>query len=238
LSDGRIHVTLSCGEQSSETYAEWLDAGAHRYLLRIESSDRQLYEAIHPQDDNHSFDTRLDRLEALKDLGYQTGTGVMIGLPGQGIGQLADDLLFFREFDIDMVGMGPYVEHHDSPLSNQTKQLWPDSERFEMTRKMVAVLSLMMPDINIAATTASEALVPHSREMLIASGANVIMPNISPVKYQGNYDLYSNKPNTHFDKSGDFKAFVSRVNKLGYLLVPEEWGDSQHFHKKYKGCPV
>ena len=171
-------------------------------------------------------------------LGYQTGTGVMIGLPGQRTEQLADDLLFFREFGVDMIGMGPYVEHRESPMSNRSKQLRPDSERFEMTRKMVAVLRLMMPDINIAATTASEALVPQSREMLIASGANVIMPNITPLQYQGQYDLYSNKPNTHYDPKGDFKSFSDRINALGYVLTPEEWGDSQHFHKKIRDCIV
>ncbi|MGM0531791.1 MAG: radical SAM protein, partial [Bacteroidota bacterium] len=116
ISGGTMGVTLSLGEQPEEVYREWLDNGAHRYLLRIEASNRELYKKLHPNDSKHDYDNRLESLRTLQRVGYQTGTGVMIGLPFQTYEDLADDLIFMRDFDIDMVGMGPYIEHQDTPL--------------------------------------------------------------------------------------------------------------------------
>lgn len=238
LSGGKMHVTLSCGEQSEDTYKEWLEAGAHRYLLRIETSNEKLYRAIHPDDIGHCQKGRLDALRSLRDLGYQTGSGVMIGFPGQTVGDLADDLVFLKEFDVDMVGMGPFIEEKESPLYPLRHQLWTGSERFFMTRKMVAVLRLMMPDINIAATTASEAILPGSREILIATGANVIMPNITPPDYRADYSLYDNKPNTGFSRNGRFRAFTLKLERSGYRLLPGDPGDPRHFRRKQAGIPA
>ncbi len=116
IDGGSLGVTLSLGEQSEETYRRWFEAGAHRYLLRIESSNEELYYKIHPRNDKHSFRRRIDCLESLKSIGYQTGTGVMVGLPFQTLDHLAEDLLFFRRMDVAMVGLGPYSPHPDTPL--------------------------------------------------------------------------------------------------------------------------
>jgi len=123
ISNQTLGITLSLGEQTEETYKKWYDAGAHRYLLRIETSNKKLYEKIHPAD--HSFDERIECLARLKRIGYQVGTGVMIGIPEQKIEDLANDILFFKEKDIDMIGMGPYVRHGDTPLgknANNSKE--------------------------------------------------------------------------------------------------------------------
>ena len=150
LTNGNLRVTLSCGEQTNETYQRWFDSGAHRYLLRIESSVPSLYRRIHPDDEMHSHERRLECLYALKEIGYQTGTGVMIGLPFQSAEDLADDLLFMKNFDIDMVGMGPYLEHARTPLYQHRESLLTPGGRFFLTLKMIALLRIMMPDINIA----------------------------------------------------------------------------------------
>lgn len=115
MTDGKLGITLSLGEQSRETYQRWFDAGAHRYLLRIEASSEALYRRVHPDDDMHRYHRRLECLKIIQETGYQTGTGVMVGLPFQTMGDLADDIIFMRDFDIDMCGMGPFIEHSDTP---------------------------------------------------------------------------------------------------------------------------
>ncbi|MFW6268310.1 MAG: [FeFe] hydrogenase H-cluster radical SAM maturase HydE, partial [Marinilabiliaceae bacterium] len=164
---GALGITLSLGDQTPETFHRWFKSGAHRYLLRIETSDEELYKQLHPKDEKHDFHRRLESLKAIQDAGYQTGTGVMIGLPGQTLRHLANDLLFMKNFDIDMVGMGPYIEHEHTPLFREKEKLWPLKERFLTSLNMVAVLRLMMPDINIAATTAMQAIDPMGREKAI-----------------------------------------------------------------------
>ena len=129
---GKLRVTLSCGEQSSDTYKVWHDSGAHRYLLRIESSNPELYKKLHPKDENHSFQRRLDSLFNLQQTGYQVGTGVMIGLPFQTLDDLAGDLLFMQQFSIDMVGMGPYLEHEETPLYEFREMLLPGKKGFSL----------------------------------------------------------------------------------------------------------
>jgi biotin synthase len=167
LSGNSLGITLSLGEQSQETYERWREAGAHRYLLRIETSDRELYKKIHPRDEHHDFDNRYDCLRNLQELGYQAGTGVMIGLPSQTTEHLAADLLFMQSFDVDMVGMGPYIEHHDTPLYAFRNELLPIGERFDLALKMIATLRILMKDINIAAATALQAIDPLGREKAV-----------------------------------------------------------------------
>ena len=205
LSNGKLGVTLSCGEQTVETFRQWFEAGANRYLLRIETSNRELYKKLHPNDDIHRFERRLEALEMLKKTGYQTGTGVMIGLPFQTVENLADDLLFMKQFDIDMCGMGPYIEHHETPLYAYKDGLMPLKERFNLSLKMIAILRILMPDINIAATTALQTIEQNGRERAIQIGANVLMPNITPGKYRDNYFLYENKPVSGQSKEDDLK---------------------------------
>jgi biotin synthase len=191
LSGNRVHITLSCGEQSLDTYRRWHDSGAYRYLLRIETTNRELFRSLHPDDD---FDTRLQSLEHIREAGFQVGSGVMIGLPGQTVEDLARDLLFLKESGVQMVGMGPYVEHKETPLYTEKDLLWSQSDRLEKTLLMTAILRLLMPGINIAAGTALDALHPEGRALALSSGANVLMPNITPFQYREGYLLYHNKP--------------------------------------------
>ena len=186
---GELGITLSLGEQTLETYERWYKAGAHRYLLRIETSNKTLYQKLHPAD--HLFDERISCLRFLKDIGYQTGTGVMIGLPGQTIEDLADDILFFKTIDIDMIGMGPWIPHEDAPLTAET---YSRKAQLELGLKMIAATRLYLKNINIASTTALQTLSSTGRELGLQAGANVIMPNITPVKYRGSYQLYNGKP--------------------------------------------
>jgi biotin synthase len=232
LSNNELGITLSCGEQTRETYLRWKDSGAHRYLLRIESSNRELYYIIHPRNQIHSFEKRLEALHFLKDTGYQVGTGVMVGLPFQTFENLADDLLFFQQIDIDMCGMGPFIEHEDTPLYQHRHLLKPKQHRFDLTLNMIAVLRLLMPDINIAAATALQAIDPAGREKALAVGANIIMPNITPCDYREAYRLYEDKPCLDEDKELCRNCLEARIELAGCEIGYNEWGDSKHFVKR------
>lgn len=232
LSDGKLGITLSLGEQTEETFKEWFDAGAHRYLLRIEASNKELYLRIHPNDALHDYEVRKKALYVLKKIGYQVGTGVMIGLPFQTYHDLADDLLFMQELDIDMCGMGPYIEHAETPLFQYKDILMPLEERYDITLKMIAILRIMMKDINIASTTALQAIDPIGREKAITIGANIIMPNITPQKYRDKYFLYENKPCSDEDAEDCIQCLEMRIKFAGGEIGYGEWGDSLHFKNK------
>lgn len=232
ISKGKLGITLSLGEQSEETYRKWMECGAHRYLLRIEASNRELYKKLHPNDDHHRFEIRLECLQLLKKIGYQTGTGVMIGLPFQSLDHLADDLIFFRDFDVDMVGMGPYIEHQHTPLYQHKDLLLNKTERFNLSLKMIAILRIMMKDINIVASTAMQTLDPAGREKAIKVGANIIMPNLTPLKYRESYLLYEDKPCIDEEASECLNCLEARIKIAGGEIGYGEWGDSKHFKKK------
>lgn len=232
LSDQKIGITLSLGEQTEEVYKEWFDAGAHRYLMRIEEANRELYKKLHPQNDLHSFEVRLEALKTTQKVGYQTGTGVMIGLPFQTVENLADDLIFMRDFDIDMVGMGPYIEHEDTPLYEFKDSLWTLQERLFMSFKMYAILRIMQKDINIAATTALQAIDPMGREKAIKFAANIIMPNVTPSMVRKNYLLYDNKPCADENADDCIDCLRTRLQFVGAEQAIDEWGDSKHFAKR------
>jgi biotin synthase len=188
LSKG-MEVTLSLGEQSEEVYRRWKNAGAMRYLLRIETSNRELYSKLHPSD--ASFDRRVECLRILKRLGYITGTGVMIALPGQSLDDLASDILFFGDVKADMVGMGPWIAHKLTPLGEAKSAL---KDPLTLTLKMIALARLYLHNVNIVASTAIETISPgEGRELALRAGANVVMPNFTPEGYRGDYDLYPGK---------------------------------------------
>ena len=231
LSDGKLGITLSCGEQTAETYKKWFKSGAHRYLLRIESSDPELFYKIHPQNKKHFLVNRLVALRHLREIGYQVGSGVMIGLPGQTVSQLADDLLFLKQMDVDMVGMGPYIEHKQTPLYQFSKNLMPKAERLNLSLLMIAVLRILMNHINIASSTALDSLDSNGRLLAIKAGANVLMPNLTPVKYRENYFLYDNKP--YLTEADELvKNICSSEIIKGYSIKFGEWGDSAHFFSR------
>jgi biotin synthase len=227
ISGNGMRITLSCGEQTRETYRRWADSGAHRYLLRIETTNRGLFRKIHPCDGNHLYDCRLKALQSLKETGYQVGTGVMIGLPDQTVEDLADDLLFLKAINVDMVGMGPYIEHEKTPLYEDRDRLWSPEKRLEKSLLMVAVLRLLMKNINIAAATALDVLSPQGRIMAFNAGANVLMPNITPVKYREDYLIYQGKP--------VLLEAMDLITRITSCIPAEEridltlWGDSRNY---------
>lgn len=232
ITNGEIGITLSCGEQSEEVYRRWFESGAHRYLLRIESSTPELYEKIHPDNSAHSYKNRVAALERLKKIGYQVGTGVMIGLPFQTEEHLANDLLFMKQLDIDMCGMGPYIEHENTPLYAHRSLLLPLRERLNLSLKMVALLRLLMPNINIAATTALQAIEKNGRERALQIGANVLMPNITPKKYRDDYFLYQNKPISQNSNEDDLKFLEAQLKKIGHEIGYFKQGNSKHYQQK------
>ncbi|NOU46567.1 MAG: [FeFe] hydrogenase H-cluster radical SAM maturase HydE [Bacteroidales bacterium] len=227
-----LSVTLSCGEQELSVYERWRKAGAGRFLLRIETSNRDLYHKIHPNDNFHSFESRIKALNDLRIAGFQVGTGVMIGLPEQSIGDLADDLIFFKTMDIDMIGMGPFIEHADTPLYAKNHMLWPAHERFRMSLLMLALARITMPDINIASSTALETLDPLGRQKGLLAGANVVMPNLTPVSSRKKYQLYNNKP--HLDKDAALSAASLQkiIHDIGEVIGFNEAGSSLHFKNR------
>jgi biotin synthase len=234
ISNNELRVTLSMGEQSIDVFKEWREAGAHRYLLRIEASNKELYEKIHPVNELHSFERRLAALKDLRETGYQVGTGVMIGLPFQTLEDLASDLLFMRDIDIDMVGMGPYLEHKDTPLYQHKDMLLPKESRFELSLKMIAILRIVMKDINIAASTAMQTIDPQGREKAIEVGANVFMPNITPCLVRGDYKLYEDKPCTDENPEDCQRCVEQRISSVSNVVAFGEVGDSLHYVKRKK----
>ena len=179
-----IAITLSIGERKFEEYKMLKESGADRFLLRIETTDKELYKKLHP---GMSYENREDCLKNLKNLGYETGTGCLVGLPGQTTESLANDILFFKELNADMVGIGPLIPHKDTPLKNTP------ANGFLLFLKVIAMTRLLMPDINIPATTAMETLQKNGRIIALQSGANVVMPNINDNELKTKYDIYPGK---------------------------------------------
>ncbi len=229
VSEGRLGITLSLGEQSRETLQRWFKAGAHRYLLRIETSNEKLYTKIHPH--THEFSKRLECLNVLRQEGYQIGTGVMIGLPFQTIEDLADDILFFKNHTIDMIGMGPYIVHEDTPLASEAKD-FNGPQNLELGLKMIALTRILLKDVNIASTTALQSLSPEGRELGLKAGANIIMPNMTPTKYRKNYRLYDNKPCLDENALLCRGCLENRIDSIGEQIGYGQWGDSPHFLKR------
>ena len=189
IKNSDVAVTLSIGERSYEEYKILKDAGADRFLLRIETTDKSLYEKMHPK---ASFENRKRCLFDLKKLGFETGTGCLVGLPDQSIQSLAEDILFFKELDADMIGIGPFIPHPETPLKDI-----PHGS-FELALKVMAVTRLLLPDINIPATTAMETLNPNGRLIALQSGANVVMPNVTEADYRIKYEIYPNKAGVNY----------------------------------------
>lgn len=219
-----LGITLCIGELNYQEYKRLWDAGAHRYLLRIESSDPVLFRKIHPP--SQSYEKRLECLHALKDIGFQLGTGVMIGLPGQTAENLCSDLEFFQHENIDMLGMGPYIPHHAAPLSrSKDKQ---NIDPYTAALKMIALSRLLMPDINIVNSTALQSINPEGLNMGLRAGANIVMPVLTPKDIRSDYYLYEKK------KHQSPISLIREIQNAGFTPGLWEWGDPIHYFKKNK----
>jgi biotin synthase len=193
-----MQITLSCGEQEEKLYEKWKKAGADRYLLKIESSNKKLYEKLHPE---MSFDGRLNCLRVLKKLGYQTGSGIIIGLKDQTLEDIAGDIVFFSKEDFDMIGINPFIAHSESMLKNH-----PGGDPF-LTVKTVALTRIITKNAHLPATTALGSIGDTDLRILaLKAGANVIMPNFTPYEQRKQYEIYPNK-----------RCLSEDENIMGYL---------------------
>lgn len=224
-------ITLSLGEQTEETYRRWKEAGAHRYLLRIETSNPELYAKLHPA--SHSWEIRRACLRALRRCGYQVGTGIMAGLPMQTTEDLAADIEFFAAEDVDMIGMGPYIPHPDTPLgAGRDLSREEAQKRLKLGLRMIAATRLYLHDVNIAAATALQALADDGRERGLLAGANVVMPNVTDTRYRADYQLYTGKPCTG-EASDQCRGCMSRrIDSIGEKPLWNVRGDSPHWRKR------
>lgn len=211
-------ITLSLGEHSREAYAAFRQAGADRYLLRHETRNPDHYRSLHP--DSLSLDHRLQCLCWLKELGYQVGTGMMVGSPGQTVDHLVEDLLFLRDFRPHMVGIGPFVPHHDTPLAGSP------AGSVDLTTRVYAIVRLMLPDALIPSTTALATISPNGRLQGLLAGANVVMPNLSPTDRRDQYALYDGKANSGAEAAEGIAALKAELDTIGYTI---DWsrGDYQ-----------
>lgn len=218
-----VAVTLSCGERSYAVYQLWREAGADRYLIKQETADPALYRCIRP---GHTLQERLQCQRWLKELGYQVGSGCMIGLPGQTAETLARDLILMKEMQIDMSGMGPFIPHGQTPLKNGV------TGSVALTLKLLATARLFMPWLLLPATTSLASLHRQGRELALRAGANVIMPNVSPQEFRSLYQIYPNKLNTRDSITEYYKKITALIEAEG-RTVAANWGHSMHpaFHQ-------
>lgn len=204
-------LTLSIGEKSRESYEKYFDAGADRYLLRHETADSCHYSKLHPT--SLSLENRKRCLYDLKEIGYQTGSGFMVGSPFQTAECLAEDMIFLHELQPHMVGIGPFIPHHDTPFADEKQGT------LELTLFMLGLLRLMLPNVLLPATTALGTIDPNGREMGILAGANVVMPNLSPKGVRKKYLLYDNKICTGDEAAECRQCLERRMNKIGYRIA-------------------
>lgn len=210
-------LTLSIGEKSRESYQAYYDAGADRYLLRHETANAAHYAKLHPT--SLSAANRQQCLWDLKDIGYQVGTGFMVGSPYQTAEHLAEDLLFIKKLNPHMIGIGPFIPHHDTPFADEK------AGTLELTLFMLGLLRLMLPKVLLPATTALGTIHPKGRELGIQAGANVVMPNLSPVSVRKDYSLYDNKICTGDEAAECRFCLERRMKSIGYNIVTSR-GDS------------
>ncbi len=204
-------VTLSLGERSRESYQRLFDAGADRYLLRHEAADKELYEKLHPE--NMSFENRMECLKNLKEIGYQVGCGFMVGAPYQTIEHIAQDLKFIEEFKPDMCGIGPFIPHKDTIFAKE------NAGSADLTCYLLSIIRLIHPNILLPATTALGTVKDDGRERGILSGANVVMPNLSPESARKKYELYNNKLNTGVENAFHIAELKKKMESIGYEVV-------------------
>lgn len=208
-----VALTLSIGEKTAAEYKAYKAAGADRFLLRIETTDRDLYHRLDP---GMSWQNRRRCLADIAAAGLEVGSGIMVGLPGQTIESLADDILFFREINADMIGIGPFIPHPDTPLKDAA------GGTLEMSLKVMALTRLLLPDINIPATTAMETLAPDGQTKALQAGANVIMPNVTLTQYRRHYELYPGKSTTNYTPDESLKVLRDKITGINRFVATDK----------------
>ena len=217
-------VTLSIGEKSYESYKAFFDAGADRYLLRHETADFDHYRKLHPE--NLSAENRQQCLYNLKKIGFQTGAGFMVGSPYQTVENIADDLLFLKKLDPEMIGIGPFIPHKDTVFAEEK------AGDLNLTLFLLSVIRLMLPTVLLPATTALGTINPRGRELGILAGANVVMPNLSPVGVRKKYALYDNKICTGEEAAECMNCLKNRISSIGYEIVTDRGDNVKYLDMK------
>ena len=260
VSETNLGVSLSVGELPDDYYHQLREAGAKRYLLRIETSNPDLFARFHPS--SQTFTNRLDRLRALKAIGFQVGTGIMIGLPGQTREDLANDLLFFEREDVDMIGMGPYILQRGTPTGELWKATHPElveavaakdvnqasaeqlrlldthnAAMFDLTTRMIALARILLKNVNIAATTALQTMHPTGREVALMRGANILMPILTPTSHRAHYQLYEGKVCLDESAAQCSACLQTRVMSAGKRIAYDEHGDPPHALQRMMATP-
>jgi len=221
-----LAVTLSLGERDDKDYQLWREAGADRYLLRFETSNRELYRKIHPPLTNREPVDRMELLLKLREMGYEIGSGVMIGIPGQTYEDLARDIELFRTLSLDMIGCGPFLPHPQTPLGNPTQYKNLDLPAIdpkdqvpataEMAYKVIALARMVCPTANIPCTTAVATIdAKEGRKLGLQRGANVVMPNLTPIKYRKMYEIYPNKSAIYLTAEQTHEAVMQTIREIG-----------------------
>ncbi len=205
-----VAITLSLGEKPKAVYEQLLSAGANRYLLRHESRNAEHYQALHPQ--TMRIESRIQALYDLKEVGFQTGTGIMVGSPKQSVDHIVEDIKFIEGFHPEMVGIGPFIPHHATPFAKY------EAGSVELTLKLISIFRLMNPKALIPSTTALATLASDGRERGVLAGANVVMPNISPIQNRGNYSLYDNKAAFGAESGEGLRRLSERFSTIGYSI--------------------
>jgi len=222
-----VAITMSVGELNKEEYYRLRQAGADRFLLKHETADEELFNSLRP---GTSYQRRLQCLDWLRQMGFQVGSGNMVGLPGQRVETLADDIILLRKLDVEMAGIGPFIPHHQTPLANS------EPGDLFMALKTLAVARIMLPEAHLPATTATGTLHPQGRQMALNCGANVIMPNVTPLKYRQLYQIYPNKAGITDNPIQSVNRIVALINEVGRKVATDR-GDSlkECFKKIEKG---
>ena len=211
-------VTLSIGEKSYESYKAYRDAGADRYLLRHETATEEHYRLLHPE--KMSFENRQRCLEDLKSLGYQVGSGFMVGSPFQTIEHIVADLRYLQQLEPDMIGIGPFIPHHQTPFADK------DQGNLHLTLRLIAILRLMFPNALLPSTTALGSIHPQGRKMGLRCGANVVMPNLSPLDVRNLYKIYDNKAYVNAEAAEGIAILKKEAEEIGYKVVIDR-GDAK-----------
>ncbi len=205
-----VAITLSLGEFDRETYQRFYDAGGNRYLLRHETANREHYGKLHPA--RMSFDKRMEALTALKEIGFQVGTGMMVGSPEQTIDNLVEDIEFIERFKPQMVGMGPYLPHRDTPFRDK------EAGSVSLTLLLMSIVRMMMPAVMLPSTTALASIASDGRERGILAGCNVVMPNLSPSQYRARYSIYNNKNSFGLEAVEGLRDLEKMLRSIGYHI--------------------
>lgn len=234
IHDIRLHypdcaITLSLGERSKNVYQKFYDAGANRYLLRHETANEEHYRKLHPA--SQSLSKRMQCLWDLKEIGFQVGTGIMVGSPYQSYETILEDLRFIQKLDPQMVGIGPFIPHHETPFKDETQG------SLELTLTLLSILRLLLPNVLLPSTTALGTIHPQGRELGIKAGANVVMPNLSPVGVRKDYQLYDNKICTGEEAAECRGCLANRMKNIGYEIVTDR-GDYKRKIEEKRICTI